>query len=113
MVKEYSLGGLRMRLVSASQAAEIDADTVFNFSQDGRTVSAHYSGGNVRLGFLIGTLKGSRLAFSFIQSRVDGTIGKGESECEIEWMEDGRVRLVEHFRWATRGGEGTNIMEEA
>jgi hypothetical protein len=101
-----------MRVVSVSQAAEIDTDTVFNFSQDGRSVSAHYSGGNVRLGFLIGTLEGSRLVFSFIQSRVDGTVRKGESECEIEWMEDGRVRLFEHFRWATCDGEGTNIMEE-
>ena len=43
-----------MRVVSTAEVGVVEGDTLFTFTQEGSVVSAHYSGGRVRLGYLVG-----------------------------------------------------------
>jgi hypothetical protein len=52
------------------------------------------------------------LQFRYSQVDMDGRIDGGYSTCEISRMEDGRIRLLEHFQWESREGTGTNVFEE-
>lgn len=107
-----SLAGRRMNVVQTASNGVVNAATVFEFEQDGDAVWAPYRGGGIERGFLVGKRRGDQLTFRYAQLATDGTLDGGQSECVIDTLEDGRVRLVEHFEWESRPGGGTNVFEE-
>jgi hypothetical protein len=112
MEKPISLDGIRMRVVSTGEGGEVNTETLFEFTQDGSVVSAHYAGGKVRLGYLVGTISEEGLHFRYAQVDNTGRIDGGYSTCEIERTAEGRLQLAEHFKWDSREGSGTNLYEE-
>lgn len=112
MEKTISLDGIKMRVVSTGEGGEVNTETLFEFTQDGSVVSAHYAGGKVRLGYLVGTISEKGLHFRYAQVDNDGRLDGGYSTCEIERTGDGRLQLAEHFKWDSREGSGTNLYEE-
>jgi len=106
------LDGRQMRAVAFAAGGEVGADTLFTFAQTGSTVSAHYAGGAVQLGRLVGTLAAGELNFRFAQVDHAGRVDGGRSVCDIRLLADGRVELHEHFHWESRDGSGTNILRE-
>jgi len=101
-----------MRVVSTAEVGVVEGDTLFTFTQEGSVVSAHYSGGRVRLGYLVGFRSPAGLRFRYVQLDTEDRLDSGCSECEIGRTPDGKVRLLEHFQWDTREGSGTNLFEE-
>ena len=112
MEKPISLNGVRMCVVSTAEGGEVNTETLFEFAQDGSVVSARYAGGKVRLGHLVGTMSAEGLRFRYAQVDNSGRLDGGYSTCEIGRMAEGRIQLVEHFKWESREGSGTNIFEE-
>jgi hypothetical protein len=53
-----ALDGVIMRVASRRSVGEVNSETQLRFEQKGSLVSATYAGGTIRLGYLIGTLKG-------------------------------------------------------
>jgi hypothetical protein len=107
------LDGVRLRPVARSSAGVIEPETAFDFSEREGRVVASYAGGAVKAGFLIGARRETRLTFRYVQVDQAGTVDGGSSTCELSVLPDGRLRITEHFQWASRQGEGTNIIEEA
>jgi hypothetical protein len=101
-----------MRPIGRSATGVIDRATLFQFAEHDRVVTASYEGGRVRHGYLIGLRSANRLEFRYLQIDDAGVIDSGSSTCELTILPDGRVRLTEHFTWATRDGAGTNVIEE-
>ena len=107
-----SLHGKRMNVVSTASAGVVNHETIFTFTEEGDVVSAHYAGGKVRLGYLVGLRSGDTLAFRYAQIDTEGHLDGGESNCELALTPEGKLRLLEHFQWESREGVGTNIFEE-
>jgi hypothetical protein len=107
-----SLDGLRMRAIGTGDTGQVDAKTLFVFSQHGNTVSARYWGGAVELGYLVGRVTADRLVFRYCQVDVKGDVHGGRSTCRVGQLPDGRLRLQEHFHWESREGSGTNVLEQ-
>ncbi len=101
-----------MRVVSTAKGGEVNNETLFEFAQDGSVVSAQYAGGKIRLGHLVGTMSAEKLRFRYAQVDNTGRLDGGYSTCEIGRTAAGRIQLVEHFKWESRRGSGTNIFEE-
>jgi hypothetical protein len=112
MTRLSNLDGIRMRVVSTDNKGEVNSATLFCFSQEGSLVSAQYSGGHIRLGYLIGTISGAQLHFRYVQLNHEGQIDGGSSIGDLRVLEDGRLQMKEHFRWDSRDGSGTNVFEE-
>lgn len=112
MPEQFSLDGKQMRVVSTAENGVVNKETLFTFSQNNDLVSAQYSGGQVRLGYLVGVLSSNKLHFRYAQVDNAGNLDGGSSVCDLEIMNDGKIRLLEHFSWETREGVGTNIFEE-
>ena len=91
---------------------DVGQETLFEYAEDGGVVHARYSGGAIRLGFLVGTRDGDALRFRYAQLRADGTTATGRCESRIEALEDGRLRLHETWAWESQPGEGTSVVEE-
>jgi len=104
--------GVRMNVVSTDPSGVVNADTIFEFTQEGTTVSATYRGGGVEIGFLVGAYEDNRLSFRYVQREVDGKLDGGHSECDVELADDGRLRVIEHFQWESRDKSGTNVFEQ-
>ena len=112
MEEPISLDGVRMHVVTTATVGVVNAETLFTFTQEGSVVSARYSGGKVRLGYLVGEISPKGLHFRYAQLDVDGNLDGGHSTCEVSRAHDGKIRLIEHFEWASREGSGANIFEE-
>lgn len=107
-----NLNGLTMNAVETDKNGVIGVDTIFKFKQDGTFVSAEYAGGKIRQGFLIGINSGRGLTFRYCQLETDCTLNSGESKCKLEIGNNGLVRIIENFEWASRAGSGRNIIQE-
>ena len=107
----FNLDGLRMTATVTAPGGAINAETVFEFTQDDGVAEARYAGGRVRIGRLVGFVRGARFEFRYAQVHDDGTLHGGRSACDLERAEDGRVRIVEHYEWDD-GGAGVNVIEE-
>jgi hypothetical protein len=88
------------------------AGTRLRFSQVGNRVLGRYSGGRVVRGCLAGRVEGAEFRFRYLQREGSGELHAGRSHCDVQWLGDGRLRLIEHFAWSTRVGSGVNVFEE-
>jgi len=109
---KMNLNNVKMNVIETAGNGVVNELTIFTFSQTDNFVSATYSGGQILKGYLVGTLDQDKLSFSYCQLQTNGKMDNGQSECDV-LIEDEKIRLVEHFTWASRNGEtGTNIFQE-
>ncbi len=107
-----NIDGMIMNAVETDENGVIGVDTIFKFRQTGEYVSAEYTGGKIRKGYLVGINSGTTLVFRYCQLETDGTLDGGESTCSLEIGDNGLVRIVENFEWTSRLGGGKNIIQE-
>ena len=107
-----SLDGRRFA-VADSGGGVATMDTTFHYSEDDGVVTATYSGGTIRRGFLVGTRAGDSLDFRYVQLHTDGSTASGHCVTELEALPDGRIRLNESWEWESRPGSGRSVAEEA
>ena len=107
-----SLDGRRFRSLSHVDGGEVGADTVFEYHEDGDLVWARYEGGEIRLGHLVGLRQGDELEFRYAQLNRAGETATGYCWSVISVGPDGRLRMHETWRWESRPGHGTSIVEE-
>ena len=105
------LDGVVMRVSATAKSGVIDSATRLRFVQRGARVLGRYGGGSVLRGYLVGTIEGTRLRFRYTQCEASGEIHGGASTCDVIRQSDGGLRILEHFRWRTREGSGTNVFE--
>jgi hypothetical protein len=79
----FNLDGLKMNAPVTAPGGVINADTIFRFTQIGSHVEAHYAGGLVVSGRLIGLLKGDTLEFRYCQLHNDQSLAGGHSNCTL------------------------------
>jgi hypothetical protein len=106
-----SLDGLRFA-ATANPDGEVDATTIFEYSQQDDLIHARYAGGAIRLGFLVGTRDGEVLDFRYTQLNTAGDTVTGHCVTRIETLPDGRLRLHELWSWDSREGSGESTLEQ-
>jgi hypothetical protein len=112
MIEQFCLDGISLTPVATAGVAEISSETVMTFEQSGSLVTGRYRGGAIVEGYLIGYITGSNFLFRYVQTDTSGHLDAGVSNAILEDMGDGRIRMTEHFQWATRPTTGTNIFEQ-
>jgi hypothetical protein len=106
-----SLAGVKMCVVATATTGVVGRETIFDFHQENRVVTASYRGGKILAGYLAGVWTGPLLHFRYVQVTVDQVVQSGSSNATVARTPSGKLRLEEHFQWET-GGTGTNIFEE-
>jgi len=112
MADEVSLDGRTLVGVENADQGEVSGDTEFQFEQNGSRIYAHYSGGEIVDGHLVGTLKGNQWDIRYAQINEDGETATGHSVGEITVLNDGRVRIEDKWEWESQEGTGESILEE-
>ena len=112
MEDKISFDGLTLAGVANDEGGEVGADTVFHFEQTGERIYAHYSGGDVVDGHLVGTFDGEQWDIRYTQINTDNETATGHSVGDVELLEDGRVRVEDEWEWESKPGTGESIHEE-
>lgn len=107
-----SLDGRRFAAVGDTVEGEVGEGTVFAYHENDGEVWAHYSGGAVRRGYLVGTRAGDRLDFRYSQLNARGETSSGHCVSSVSQLADGRLRMDETWEWESRPGAGTSAVEE-
>lgn len=110
--RDVDLNGRCFRVSTRGMSGVVDSGTRLHFVQKGRRVVGRYVGGPIARGYFAGAIVRRQLWFGYIQRERNGEIHGGRSECDLLTLSDGRFRIVEHFRWSSRNGSGTNVFDE-
>jgi hypothetical protein len=106
------MDGRVLRPAGDVAGGQVDPATEFRFRQAGDMVWGRYSGGAIRLGFVVGTCDGTTLRLRYSQLDTAGETASGHTTDRVEELADGRVRLHETRQWDSRGGSGSSVLEE-
>lgn len=112
MSEPISLDGRTLAAVENDEQGAVSGDTRFHFEQDGDRIRAHYAGGEIVDGFLVGTLDGARWDIRYVQQDEAGETATGHSIGEVTTLPDGRVRVEDEWTWESRAGAGESVLEE-
>jgi hypothetical protein len=108
-----SLEGRTFRTVGTDAEGEATAETVFEYHEEGGVVWARYSGGSVRLGYLVGLRTADEMDFRYSQLSATGETANGHCHTTISQLPDGRIRFMEDWTWESKPGSGINVTEES
>ena len=112
MTTDISLDGRTLVGVANSADGEVNNDTRFEFEQEGERIYAHYSGGDIVDGHLVGTFDGSEWDIRYSQINSNQETASGHSVGTVELFDDGRVRVEDEWEWGSQEGSGESVLEE-
>ena len=113
--KDQSLNGIKMKILITATNGVVNEETLFEFEQEGRAVSAKYRGGEIVQGFLVGNWEEDNLVFSYCQLQKKNQLAHGVSRCRAYKRKDsGQMLFEEKFEMQINGNTqiGTNIWIE-
>ncbi|MGV6861422.1 MAG: n-acetylglutamate synthase [Putridiphycobacter sp.] len=100
--------------ISNSDNGEITSDTIFKYQQNGKILTATYSGGQIKTGHLIGLVDDNgHIDMRYHQVNTKGELMTGICQSIPEILENGKIRLHETWQWTSGDhSKGTSIIEE-
>lgn len=108
-----NLDGKKFRVIkNDGPDAEVNNETIFTFWQKHGMVTGMYEGGQIKIGELVGFIDGDRLHFHYEQYNLEDQKNSGNANDLIEIMKNGKIRLIDRWKWESKDGNGTCIMEE-
>ncbi|MFF4264366.1 hypothetical protein ACFY7Y_02690 [Streptomyces virginiae] len=107
-----SLDGLVFAPVADQAPGQVGRRTRFEYHEQDDRVWAEYRGGDVAMGYLVGTRAGRTVDFRYVQLRLDGTTASGHCTSLLTELPDGRLRLEETWTWESQEGSGTSVVEQ-
>jgi hypothetical protein len=110
---QLNLHGRRFAMIS-STASRVDPDgpTRFAYEEDDGLIWGSYEGDTVVRGRFVGTRDHDRIELSYAHVTTGDEPVTGRSASRIEPLPDGRLRLVERFRFDGDDTEQVSICEE-
>lgn len=100
--------------ISNTENGDVSESTLFRYHQDGVSIWAEYSGGDVERGYLLGKFDGdNRIYFTYQHLTLSKSIRIGECHSRLEKLDDGRIRMYESWKWLNGNmSAGNSILEE-
>ena len=103
---------IKMNVIDTAENGVVNDQTIFSFTQTENLVTATYSGRQI-IKDLVGQFIQDKLLFSFCQLQTNGKLGNGQTECQVLVGENGKIRMIENFKWNSKdGGKGVNVFQE-
>ena len=108
------LGGRLFRPHSSTDNSQTQRDTIFKYEQRDNLITAHYSGGNIKFGQLIGLInQAQEIEFRYHHVSFQSEIFTGRGRSTVEVLANNKMRLHEQWQWTSGDqSEGRSILEE-
>ena len=104
----------KFRAIQNTENGETSAETVFLYCQEGKILTAEYSGGKILKGHLIGLVDESgNITMRYHQVNTAGELMTGICQSKPEILENGKIKLHETWEWTSGDrSKGESIIEE-
>lgn len=111
---DYNLDGKTFRSVANTGNGDVSGETIFHYRQQGRVVTATYSGGGVAAGHLIANvLPNGQLDMRYHHVNAGGALMLGTCRSTPRLLQDGRLAFIEEWQWLSGDrSSGTSEIEE-
>ncbi|MFT7589118.1 MAG: hypothetical protein ACI959_001332 [Limisphaerales bacterium] len=102
------------RAAQNTENGETDSNTIFEYKQIDKILTATYSGGQIVSGHLIGLVSSDgNINMRYHQVNQKGELMTGKCKSRPELLENGRIRLHEIWEWTSGDcSSGESILEE-
>lgn len=104
-MSNFNFHNKKFRLVENSENGKVNADTIFEYKQEGNLVTADYHGGTIRYGKIIATLQGDRLNMLYQCLTTDNELKAGKAVAMVSMNHNGKMKLRLEWEWL---GDGEN-----
>lgn len=104
----------KFKPISNSDNGEVSSEMIFHYKQNGNIISCSYQGANIVQGHLIGLVGDfGCIDMRYHQINSEGKIMTGLCKSIPEFRPDGKIRLLEEWKWTSGDeSEGKSILEE-
>ncbi len=110
---KINLDGRSFVSKSNSENGEVSEATIFQYSQENDMIWAHYEGGSILKGFLVGYQKESSFFFNYQHINKKKELMTGYCESAAKINEDGILELHEQWQWTCKDySKGTSVLIE-
>ena len=100
-------------LLENSEKGTVNADTIFEYQQDGNLVTADYHGGLIRYGSIIARLHDDKLHLRYQCLTTDDELKSGKAIANITYDKNERILLQLNWEWIGGvEGKGTSVYIE-
>ena len=98
-MKEINFNNKTFSLLENSTNGKVNAETVFEYKQEGDLVTADYHGGPIRYGKIIAVLKDVKLHMLYQCMTTENELKAGKAIAKIEFTEQGKMKLSFDWEW--------------
>lgn len=102
---KFNFNNKRFALIENSDSGQVNSETIFEYNQEGNLVTADYSGGTIRYGKIIATLKDDELNMLYQCLTTDNLLKAGKAIAKISITSKGKIKLSLDWEWLTNGNE--------
>lgn len=97
-----------------SENGEVDGSTTFRYHQSGTDFQADYTGGDIKIGSMVGTVsENGELDFYYQHLNVNGEIRVGKCHSVPQINSNGKIELHEQWQWLNGDcSSGSSIVVE-
>lgn len=109
---EINLNNKKFKPIDNSPNGEVGSETEFHYRQKEGIVWATYSGGNIKMGMLIGKIEGNKITSIYQQLNPNDEFLTGRCDTIVS-IKNGKIRLNEKWQWTCKDfSKGTSLLEE-
>ncbi|UCS92923.1 n-acetylglutamate synthase [Echinicola marina] len=110
----FNYDSMTFRSVSNTDNGDVSSATVFHYSQEGEILTAHYEGGEIVKGHLIGKVDNNGVIdMRYHHINQAGELMTGKCISIPERLENGKIRLKESWEWTSGNfSKGESMIEE-
>lgn len=101
----FDLNNKKFVLLQNSENGAVNAETIFEYKQDGNLVTADYFGGTIRYGKIIAEIEGDQLNMLYQCLTTDNQLKAGKAMAIISLTEEGKMKLTLDWEWLTNGND--------
>ena len=108
-----NLHNKKFKALENSNNGEVSSSTIFHYRQNGKVISATYTGGDIIQGFLVGKVVENHLEFTYQHINLKMELMTGKCISIPLTLPDGKIQLEEKWEWTCRDySKGTSLLIE-
>ncbi len=106
-LSKFNFNNKKFSLIENTDKGKVTGDTIFEYKQDGKLVTADYQGGTITYGKIIAKIEKDKLNMLYQCMTTEGELKAGKAIAKIKIDPDGKIRLSLDWEWIGGGvGKG-------
>lgn len=98
-MKNINFNNKTFSLIENSKNGSVNAETIFEYRQNGNMVTADYYGGSIRYGKIIAILEADKLNMLYQCVTTNNELKAGKAIAEISFTENNKIKLNLNWEW--------------